>query len=364
MKKILIFSHEFPPDVGGAGIVAEQNAKALFQNGYSVTVLTREQKVLKQSNEYKIITVKSSSKLWFLAYKNSIDFDSFDLIFLNDPASIYVAGLFFDKKLLSKSLVFLQGTEPETIYLNPKLSIRLSLFKYFYTKALFKSKSIIAVSKFMKEKFTKQTKLNNISEKIIVNYAGIDNELFFREKDEDFRIKFNIAPDKKILLSVSRIVKEKGYFEMADIFKKLISHDNNYVWIIVGDGADLEKIKIYIKDLHLENFIIFEGSKNREELRYYYSNADIFWLLSNFYESFGLVYLEAQACGCPTIGRNNAGVKEAISDGESGFLVNSEDEVLEILKDKKYLELKEENILNFASNFGLNKQVKVFEKFI
>ncbi|MBD3843870.1 MAG: glycogen/starch synthase, partial [Campylobacterales bacterium] len=142
--KILIFSHEFPPQVGGAGVVAEQNARALSKNGYDVTVLTREQKVLKQSNGYKIITVKSYNKLWFLVYKDSIDFDSFDLIFLNDPASIYVAGLFFDKKLLSKSLVFLQGTEPETIYLNPKLTMKLSFFKYFYTKALYKSKSIIA----------------------------------------------------------------------------------------------------------------------------------------------------------------------------------------------------------------------------
>ncbi|MBD3842802.1 MAG: glycogen/starch synthase, partial [Campylobacterales bacterium] len=114
MKKILIFSHEFPPDIGGAGVVAEQNARALSKNGYSVTVLTKEQKVIKQSKEYRIIPVKSFGKLWFIMYRNSVDFDSFDLIFLNDPASVYVAGLFFNKKLLLKSIVFLQGTEPET----------------------------------------------------------------------------------------------------------------------------------------------------------------------------------------------------------------------------------------------------------
>jgi glycosyltransferase involved in cell wall biosynthesis len=159
-------------------------------------------------------------------------------------------------------------------------------------------------------------------------------------------------------------VKEKGYFEMANIFKKLISYDKNYVWIIVGDGIDLDNFKNYIRDLELDKFIIFEGAKNREELRYYYSNVDIFWLLSNFDESFGLVYLEAQACGCPAIGKNKAGVKEAASDRESGFLINSEDEVLEILKDKKYLELKQDDILSFTSNFCLDKQVKIFEKFI
>ena len=114
----------------------------------------------------------------------------------------------------------------------------------------------------------------------------------------------------------------------------------------------------------MDKFIIFEGAKNREELRYYYSNVDIFWLLSNFDESFGLVYLEAQACGCPAIGRNSAGVKEAINDGESGFLINSEDEVLDILKDKKYLKLKQEDVLSFSGKFKLDEQVKILEKFI
>jgi hypothetical protein len=58
VKKILIFSHEFPPDVGGAGIVAEQNAKGLFHNGYSVTVLTREQKVLNSRKNTKLLLLK------------------------------------------------------------------------------------------------------------------------------------------------------------------------------------------------------------------------------------------------------------------------------------------------------------------
>lgn len=364
MKKILIFSHEFPPDVGGAGVVAKQNADALSHLGYNVTVLTRRQEFCLNSNKYQILYVKCTGKLWFLSYKNSVNFESYDIIFLNDPASIYVAGLFFDKKTLSKSLVFLQGTEPESIYIKPKLSMKLSFFKYFYTKALYNCKSIIAISNFMKEKFIEQTKLTDLSKKIIVNYAGIDTNLFYQEKDEKLRIQNNINASQQILLSVSRVVKQKGYFDMADIFKELILQDENYIWIIVGDGSDLESLKIYIKDLALEKFVIFEGSKTREELRNYYSNADVFWLLSKFDESFGLVYLEAQACGCPAIGRNNAGVKEAINDGKSGFLINNENEILDILSSKKYLKLKQEDILGFASKFSLDIQIKNLEKII
>lgn len=54
----------------------------------------------------------------------------------------------------------------------------------------------------------------------------------------------------------------------------------------------------------------------------------------------------------------------AIKDGKSGFLVNSQDEVLDILKNKKYLELKQEDVLGFAEKFSLSEQVQVLEKMI
>ena len=358
MKNILIFSHEFPPDVGGAGAVAEQNASILSQMGYSVTVLTREREVSKYSTEYKIITVNSFSKLWFLAYRTIIDFSNFDLILLNDPASIYVAGMFFDKKTLSKSLVFLHGSEPETIFLHPKLTFKLTYFKHFYTKALQNCKYIVAVSRYMKDKFVEKTKLSKFSERIIVNYAGVDMKLFYREKNEEFKSKYNIDSNKQVLLSVSRIVKEKGYFEMVEIFKKLVAVYEHYVWIIVGDGQDIDKLKKYVKDLKLDKFVIFEGNRSREKLRFYYSNADLFWLLSDFDESFGLVYLEAQACGCPVIGRNYAGLKEAVSNNKSGYLVDSKNEVLDILISKKYLTLKCDDVKGYARRFNLEEQIK------
>jgi len=86
--------------------------------------------------------------------------------------------------------------------------------------------------------------------------------------------------------------------------------------------------------------------------------------LSNFDESFGLVYLEAQSCGCPVIGRNNAGAKEAINNEKSGFLTNSQEDVLDILKNKKYLDLNHDEIVGFANQFSLTKQVRILESFV
>ena len=92
-------------------------------------------------------------------------------------------------------------------------------------------------------------------------------------------------------------------------------------------------------------------------LRDFYSNSDVFWLLSNFDESLPLVYIEAQTCGCPVIGRNKGGVRETISKN-SGFLVENEFEAFQILKNKEYLKLKKENIIKFANQFNSDIQAK------
>ena len=363
-KKILIFSHEFPPFGGGAGVVAKDYAYLLSSQGHSVTVLTRDIKGIEENESYKIKIVKTLPKVWFISYIKAIDYDKFDVIILNDNASVYFAGMFFSKKLLSKSIAFLHGSEPENIFEKPSKLKKLFAFRYFYTKALMSVKKIIAVSNFMKEKFLSRTNLIQLEHKIEVQYTSIDTNIFYKEKDEKFREKLSIDNSANILLSVSRIVEGKGYFEMIEIFKKLVSENNDYVWIVIGTGDYLNTLENLVTQYKLEKNVIFLGVISRDKLRYYYSNVDIFWLLSNFDESFGLVYLEAQACGCPVLGRNKAGVKEAIEDLKSGFLVHSQEEVLEILKSKKYLELKQDDIFCFASRFSLNKQAKVLERFL
>ncbi len=361
MQNILIFSHEFPPDIGGAGIVAQQYANSFSQLGYNVTVLTRYQKYYNNNNnssiDYKIIMSKDYGKLWFLSYKNSINFSDFDLIILNDPAATYVAGLYFDETLFRKSVVFLHGTESEAIFKKPKLTMKLVFFKHFYTKTLNHCKQIVSVSNFMKNKFIKQTQLINLKEKIIVNYTGIDKNEFYPSPNDIFKKKYAIPQNAQTILSVSRIIKEKGYYEMLEIFKKLILTDQGFRWIIVGTGNYLSELQNLVKTAKLEKYVIFTGGMPREMLRDFYSNSDVFWLLSNFDEALPLVYIEAQTCGCPVIGRNKGGVRETISKN-SGFLVENEFEVFQILKNKEYLKLKKENIIKFANQFNSDIQAK------
>lgn len=351
-KRILIISNEFPPNGGGRGIVAYQYCIELNKQGFDVTLLTSELKI-KPTNfkEINVIEVKSLKKVWFLPYilkLYKINVEKFNTIILNDIASAYIAGIYFNKKLFNKSVHILHGDEPEQIYQNIDIFKRIFLLKYFYNRTIDNSKKIIAVSNYMKEKFLKETTFKD-DKKIEVVYSGLSND-FFIEKKVNCQ-KIYTYQNKEIILSVSRLEKEKGFLDMYKIFKKLIQIDDSFIWIIIGDGSfknDFEKI---VTEDALNKKIIFKGKIPRNELYKYYKCSDIFWLLSKYKESFGLVYLEAQAYSCPAIGYNRYGVKEAIDNGKTGFLIDNEDDCLDIFLKKQYKEFQNNDLIGFASKF-------------
>jgi L-malate glycosyltransferase len=358
--KILIFSHEFPPNIGGAGVVAEQNAVILTKQGHSVTVLTHKGRRGRKNSIYKINEIYVLPGFWFLSYWRSVDFDNFDLIFINDMAATYTAGLVFSGAQLNKSIIFLHGSEPENIFIRNKFSANLIRFKHCYIKALKGCLKIVAVSEFMRDKFISLSGMKELSVKIKIKYSGLNFNIFYPNIDNSFRRGFGIKNSDTILLSVSRIVKDKGYIEKISIFNEICKERDDLYWIIVGSGKFLKNLKLLAKGYSLQKKIIFVGGVDRNKLSIYYSNSDVFWLLSNFKESFGLVYLESQACGTPVIANNHSGVIEAIKDGETGYLVNGRDEVLNILRNNSYKNINRKEVVEYARGFNLLSDIDDF----
>jgi len=357
--KILIFSHEFPPQIGGAGVVAEEYATCLSSTGHDVTVLTQLRKNALYSGSYKILQVQTLKKLWFFSYRKAAHFDSYDLIILNDVGAAYTAGLLFSKELLSKSIMLLHGSEPETIFLKPSLYRKYTLFKQVYKRTLNSVSNVVAVSHFMKEKFLKYTKLDYLSEKTIVIHNFINHDVFYPKPNPLFRESLGLPADAFILVSASRLVLGKGYEQKISLFKKLTKQNNrNLYWLIVGDGEDAQKIKEMVKVKGLNDRILFLGAKPRKDLADIFSNSDLFWTLSNFEESLGLVYFEAQACGCPAIARNAAGAREAILDGKTGYLVDKDEQVIDLFSSKEFLKFDCSDMTIFAKQFSCDTLIK------
>jgi len=133
-----------------------------------------------------------------------------------------------------------------------------------------------------------------------------------------------------VILTVGRIRSEENYKGHAIMLKVLRILDENYVWIVVGGGNHLFSLKNEAKKLGLDSRIRFVGCVDENKLPDYYNLCDCFVMPSKG-EGFGIVFLEALACGKPVIGGNKDGSREPLMDGKLGFLVNP-DNVEEIAR--------------------------------
>ncbi|AOR24749.1 glycosyltransferase family 4 protein [Clostridium taeniosporum] len=361
-RNILIISHEYPPLVGGAGVIAKDLVRKFLNNDDEVTLVTnyigRDYK-----SEYKLIEVKTIPKIRFYNFWNKINklpLETYDKIILNDIGACMVGSYYFNDILLKKTIVFLHGNEPEAICINPSRWFRIIDFKNKYNKLLNKCNCIISVSNYMKNKFLKYSKWTNLDNKIKVIYNGIDDKIFYYDPINLYN-ELNIENKSKLLLSVGRIVENKGYLDKYNIFKT-IAKDFKYHWIIIGEGNFKTKFKQIIKKDGLEKYVHFIDRVDRDKLRKYYSSVDYFWLLSNYEESLGLVYLEAQFCGTPAIGRNRAGVKETIINNKTGYLIENNSEVVEIFK--KGEKLKSDNFRKIINKYSFTENTQILMKFI
>lgn len=134
------------------------------------------------------------------------------------------------------------------------------------------------------------------------------------------------APDKKIVMFVGRLIERKGVIYMIRAAR--ILKDENLLqkidMIVVGGGAEEERLNSEAVRLGVSADICFTGAKPPEEIHLWMSAADIL-LIPSLDEGFGLVALEAMACGTPVISTDCGGLKEFVKHEENGLLVKTQD---------------------------------------
>jgi len=147
------------------------------------------------------------------------------------------------------------------------------------------------------------------------------------------RVKLNIAPDAIMLTFVGRIQPHKGPDVLLRAAAEMVSHSPHLrakLAVIIMGGAsgsglnELEKLKTLAKFLKIEDVTHFVEPVSRELLPDWYRASDLVCVPS-YSESFGLVALEAQACGTPVVATAIGGLRTAVSDGISGSLVDGHD---------------------------------------
>jgi len=166
------------------------------------------------------------------------------------------------------------------------------------------------------------------AEKITVIPCGVNAEELYPVNKSVARSLLGIPYDEKVLLQLGRMVPRKGVDNVIMALAKVRCRSSNVRLLIVGGDVDtakeLTRLKQLASDLKVSDKVYFLGQKSRQELKYYYTAADIF-ITTAWYEPFGITPLEAMACGTPVIGSKVGGIKYSVADGHSGVLVPPKD---------------------------------------
>lgn len=145
---------------------------------------------------------------------------------------------------------------------------------------------------------------------------------------------------QRTLLTVGRLAemeRYKGFDEVLEALPVLAREGHELVYLIVGDGDDRPRLERKAAELGVTNRVVFTGYVSEEEKLDLYSLADVYVMPSRG-EGFGIVFLEAMACGLPVIGSIRDGSREALLDGRLGLLVDPEDRKALILAINEALE--------------------------
>jgi phosphatidylinositol alpha-1,6-mannosyltransferase len=131
--------------------------------------------------------------------------------------------------------------------------------------------------------------------------------------------------DPPLLLTVGRLVRRKGIDTVLRALPTIAQTHPDVAYVIAGTGPDRSRLERLAACLGVRDRLCFVGDIGHDRLPLYYSAADLFVMPARedppAVEGFGLVFLEANACGTPVIGAHTGGIPDAVADGETGLLV-------------------------------------------
>lgn len=191
-----------------------------------------------------------------------------------------------------------------------------------------KMDAIICVAESAKKSFVER--YPELSDKTYVIYNFFDVETIVDKSKENF--SYQVKNDELILLSVGRMTAQKSYDRFLNVLSRVKNDGYNFIWYVLGDGQEKEKIENKITELNLNENVVLVGLTNNPYK--YMKNCDLFVLPSEW-EGFPTVTVEAKILSCPVLATDVSGIKEQLIHGETGWIVNNDEKA--IYEGLKYL---------------------------
>lgn len=256
-------------------------------------------------------------------------FRRYDILLCNDAQSMFIASfLTFLPWRACKFFGFVHGDEVEEVQLAPSIFKKLIRFDLFYDRFLQKSDKVFFLSRFMADKFCANFSALPPGKAVVINGGvRIDDTIINKSVSKNIDITKPLR-----LVSVSRIEEQKGYAEMVTVLEKLFDLNFEFEWSIVGDGEFLAELQTVVKASRINSNVKFTGALKHSDVMLVLSESDVFFLLSNYDESFGLAYAEALVLGLPIIAKARGAILDFQELGNVVCISESQDDYLEFLK--------------------------------
>lgn len=307
------------PSVGGSGVVATELGRLLADKGHNIHFISssmpfRLKKVHPricfhsvEVNHYSVFQyppydLSLASKIAEVAKREKLD------ILHAHYAMPHAVCAILAKQMIDhdvKVVTTLHGTDISILGNDHSMQ---ELIKF----GIEKSDYVTAVSNALAEQTLSIVKPDK---EIHTVYNFIDERVYKQHPESDLKQELGINGEK-VLIHVSNFREVKRVKDIVHVFAK-VKQEMPAKLLMVGDGPEMSNVCELVDSMKLQDDVLFLGKQeNVEEL---YNISDLMLLLSE-QESFGLVLLEAMACGVPCIGTNIGGIPEVIDHGKTGYI--------------------------------------------
>ena len=357
------------PSLGGSGVVATELGKLLAERGHQVHFITygipfrlgRYHKNIYyhdvEVNDYYVFKYPPYNLALAGKLAQIITLHELDILHVHyafpHAISAYLAKQIAGRNTL-KVVTTLHGTDITVLAQDPTLMdiIRFAINESDVVTAV--SASLIADTR----------KTLNISRDIELAYNFVDERIFYPRPASALRSEF-ATPHEKILMHISNFRPVKRVSDVVDIFT-LVRRRIAAKLVFVGEGPDLPKIRARVHEAGLADDVYFLGKQ--DEVAEVIAIADLL-LLPSEKESFGLVALEAMACGVPVVASNVGGIPELVEHDVTGYVAPVGEistmaaHASHLLSNpERFAEFRERCIVRARSQFSAQTMVKHYEQ--
>lgn len=319
---VVIQSFDYPPRDGGIARLCGAVARCFEDRGYDIRVISQRHEGVRTVpvpvGEFRVRRARPLR-----------EFEAYARIRIRHRCDLVISGIWYPEGLLAgiaraeRSVIMAHGLE-----LMPGASrFRQSVWASLRRRVLESADLVVANSRYTAGLVSDAAPRASV----IPLPLGVDHRFFVPGDRIAARRRFSVD-DRIVISSVSRLHDYKGHDTVLDALSMLPPGVlSRFVYLIAGKGPARARLEVKAEKLNLTPAIRWLGYVPDDALPSLYNASHLFVLctrenpLAREVEGFGLVFLEAQACGTPVVGASTGGIPDAIKEGSGGWLIAPDD---------------------------------------